>query len=270
LDTLSQPVVYKSPHFCNTGWGVRDLSLKEFVCSFGLASPSHVAVDCQAVVLPLFPLKLLEAPLQHVLYTLSAPAKVPVDSLVDVVPLMDSTDSAPSGKTWLPTIGKFVPSSWLDETVISDKASKSDDAQVPAHLWDNHITLVLPQIHKEALAGFRSLALLWQRRYMYCQFRAYLRDKFGPAWLLRLLTVRRQAHAMALAALFIAPPPPRGVRQGRGGFTPSISSALSPALPARLELLLHLDGDAGCQVMNRYFGGEWWDWQSGSSLAFWR
>jgi hypothetical protein len=33
---------------------------------------------------------------------------------------------------------------------------------------------------------------------------------------------------------------------------------------------LHLDGDAGCQVMNRYFGGEWWDWQSGSSLAFWR
>jgi hypothetical protein len=34
--------------------------------------------------------------------------------------------------------------------------------------------------------------------------------------------------------------------------------------------MLHLDSDAGCQVLNRYFGGQWWDWQAGSSLAFWR
>jgi hypothetical protein len=35
-------------------------------------------------------------------------------------------------------------------------------------------------------------------------------------------------------------------------------------------MLLHLDSDAGCQVLNRYLGGQWWDWKAGSSLAFWR
>jgi hypothetical protein len=35
-------------------------------------------------------------------------------------------------------------------------------------------------------------------------------------------------------------------------------------------LALHLDADAGSQVLNRCFGGEWWDWSAGSSLAFWR
>jgi hypothetical protein len=38
----------------------------------------------------------------------------------------------------------------------------------------------------------------------------------------------------------------------------------------RAALALHLDADAGCQVLNRYFGAEWWDWSAGSSLAFWR
>jgi hypothetical protein len=36
------------------------------------------------------------------------------------------------------------------------------------------------------------------------------------------------------------------------------------------DLALHMDADAGCQVLNRCFGSEWWDWSAGSSLAFWR
>jgi hypothetical protein len=71
LNDLCSPVVYKSPHFCSSGWGSRLLSLKELACSFDLPSPSHGAVDCHEVLAPLFPLKLLEAPLAHVLLSLS-------------------------------------------------------------------------------------------------------------------------------------------------------------------------------------------------------
>jgi hypothetical protein len=44
----------------------------------------------------------------------------------------------------------------------------------------------------------------------------------------------------------------------------------SGPLLSQSDLALHLDADAGCQVLNRCFGAEWWDWSAGSSLAFWR
>jgi hypothetical protein len=48
-----------------------------------------------------------------------------------------------------------------------------------------------------------------------------------------------------------------------------VTDATRPKI-SRADLQLHLDADAGCQVMNRCFGGQWWDWSAGSSLAFWR
>jgi hypothetical protein len=39
LDALTCPVVYKSPHFCVTGWGSIMLSLAKLACAFDL--PSH-------------------------------------------------------------------------------------------------------------------------------------------------------------------------------------------------------------------------------------
>jgi hypothetical protein len=155
LDALTLPVVYKSPHFCTTGWGVRDLNLKELACSFDLPSPSHATVTEAALLLPLYPLKLMEAPLQHILTLLSGP----VTAAPVATPLVEDLSSSVSpGQTWLPTLGKFLPDTWLDETIISDKAAKADDAlQVPEHLWDNRSTLVLPQLTKASLAGFRKL-----------------------------------------------------------------------------------------------------------------
>ena len=35
---LSMPVVYKSPHFCRTGWGSRKLALSELACALDLPS----------------------------------------------------------------------------------------------------------------------------------------------------------------------------------------------------------------------------------------
>jgi hypothetical protein len=183
-------------------------------------------------------------------------------------------ESATPGKTWLASIGKFLPDSWSDESLISDKAAKADGSSVPVHLRDKRSTLVLLQLNKPALAGFRLLALIWQRKYMHRQLRSYLREKFGSDWLPRLLRVRAYSTRLVNAALAakrvekegdgVIPPPRKGLRAGRLVFSPST------APPSRTEMLLHLDSDACCQVLNRYFGGQWWDWKAGSSLAFWR
>jgi hypothetical protein len=125
----------------------------------------------------------------------------------------------------------------------------------------------MPQLTDAALAGFRKLALIWQRKYMYRQFRAFLRTKYGDDWLAHLLRVRRYSYALTAEAVPSlrkngSPPPRKWVRRG--------CVPTEGYLPTRDNLMLHLDSDAGCQVLNRYFGGQWWDWQAGSSLAFWR
>jgi hypothetical protein len=67
MGDLLLPVVFKSPHFCRTGWGTRQLSSGELACAFDL--PSHcVTLVADGTLLPqLFPLKLLSEPLQYVL-----------------------------------------------------------------------------------------------------------------------------------------------------------------------------------------------------------
>jgi hypothetical protein len=218
LTELELPVVYKSPHFCRTGWGARPLNLKEFACSFDFPSPSHASMDELSIFAVLFPLKLLEAPLQHVFESLpsdtSVATSLPLSSLSSLGPL---TSAPASGKTWLPLIGKFLPDSWSDETLISDKAAKADAAPVPCHLWDKQSTLVFPQLTAAALAGFRSLAIVWQRRYMATQLRFYLKLKHGADWLPRLLRVRLASKVLATSALDSQepdPPPRKRVRQG--------------------------------------------------------
>lgn len=48
-----------------------------------------------------------------------------------------------------------LPANWIDLSLISEKAGKSDDADVPAQLWDNRIGLALR-------CSTRSLPTLWR------------------------------------------------------------------------------------------------------------
>jgi hypothetical protein len=195
LDNILLPVVYKSPHFCHTGWGFCPLSLKELACSFDLPSPSHSAVDCREHFTFLLPLKLLEAPFQHVLssLTLALPTPVPPVMLLPSLGIIP-----PLHQTWLPLIQSFFFDSWFDKTLISDKAAKADEAPVPIHLWNNRSKMMFPQLTDRALSGFQTLALIWQCKYMHHHFCTFLWRKYGPDWLPRLLlTVRAQAKAIA-------------------------------------------------------------------------
>jgi hypothetical protein len=50
----------------------------------------------------------------------------------------------PPGLMWLPELGKFLPDTWCDESLISDKAVKADEDPAPEHLWANRTRLVIP------------------------------------------------------------------------------------------------------------------------------
>jgi hypothetical protein len=192
MNELTLPVVYKSPHFCRTGWGTRALSLGELACAYDLPSHCVDAISETALLSQVFPLKLLTEPLQFVMESLvlKTPPPVlllgpaflrglepttPADSVSLQSPLFEDVSTHfvklaalakpssptvplmlngipnpagpgipgkriwfhdPPGMTWLPALGKFLPDSWCDETIISDKAAKSDEDPVPHHLWD--------------------------------------------------------------------------------------------------------------------------------------
>jgi hypothetical protein len=323
MDALTLPVVYKSPHFCVTGWGARELSLGELACAFDLPSHCAALVTEPAALKSLFPLKLLSEPLQFLLESLasSASPRPPVPSasdprLIVIAPLAPEASLAlvakrfallddgslssrgpvplfidglpnpagpgvpgkrtwfrdPPGLTWLPELGKFLPDSWCDETLISDKAVKGDEAPVPEHLWDNRIQLVIPSASK--LKGFQTLALLWQRKFMYRQFRKWLTLRHGRDWDIRLAAIRRTTARAVHRA--VGAPPRKRSQGGSPPITPAPKKVTfgpeeeSRPLLTQSDLAIHLDADAGCQVLIRCLGGEWWDWSSGSSLAFWR
>jgi hypothetical protein len=84
----------------------------------------------------------------------------------------------PPVMTWLPELGKFLPDTWCDESLILDKAAKANDEPVPEHLWANRIRLVIPSATR--LKGFQMLALPWQHKYMYKQFRRFLDLRHWP------------------------------------------------------------------------------------------
>ena len=321
MDALTQPVVYKSPHFCVTGWGARELSLGELACAFDLPSHCVDLIPDPTLLKSLFPLKLFSEPVQFLLESLTtsvaakplipqvSAARLPIAPLapdatlalvaerfasLDVSPLapngvplfLDGIPNPagpgvpgkrtwfrdPPGMTWLPALGKFLPDSWCDESLISDKAAKDDADPVPEHLWDNRVQLVIPSASK--LKGFQTLALLWQRKSMYRQFRKWMFLRHGSDWNDRLGAIRRLT---ARAAHRAVAPPPRKRSQGGSPQDPPASKPTSfgpkeesRPLLSQLDLAIHLDADAGIQVLNRCFGGEWWDWSGGSSLAFWR
>jgi hypothetical protein len=90
---LTLPVVYKSPHFCRTGWGARKLDLPELACAFDLPSQSIPILTDSGMLVSFFPLKLVTEPLQFLLNSL---ASQPMALLPQLTPRLPQTAPAVS------------------------------------------------------------------------------------------------------------------------------------------------------------------------------
>jgi hypothetical protein len=128
MDALTQPVVYKSLHFCMTGWGARELSLGELACAFDLPSHCVALVTEPTLLKSLFPLKLQSEPLQFLLESLSSsvPAKPLVPSilaswLIPIAPLVPKATLALVAKHFasLDVFLLFLPMTFLFSLMAS-------------------------------------------------------------------------------------------------------------------------------------------------------
>ena len=241
--------------FYKSGWGRRALEPRELGAAFDL--PLWLLDDSTA----------FDWWFQHILHPRSVPVKIAGSVLRELLPSLEpvfvhhlstagrkhggpSSPSRPAKRgrwltepyeewrdgvlgTSLPHLPAFLPhGAWLDESIVTDSAVKSDDAVAPFWIWDGRIRGIYPWLTPSALAGFRSLALRWWRKSLFRSFLRYLSSRFGNDW-------RRLVHSPA---------------PSKGGDSFSLSAVHA----------------AGCTVLHQVLASTWWDWDVGSSLLFWR
>ena len=237
LDHLHHPVILPT-HLSRTGWGSRFLTPAELGRIFGLPAPHFSPVDLDLSLshfLGMVPLPILDSwftPWSSHLPSVSpVPAPVIGFSPRRILPVLTAT--------WIPSLRRFLPHSWIDATLVTSKAAKRDDAAAPTALWDERLRLLFPY-PAWVYTSLRRFLLARSRRRLLSELLVYLRSTYGLDWQAALQAHRRSA--------------PR--HQG-GWMDTSFSS------------LVH-DVAQGCQVLYSFSGATWWDWDLGSTLVFWR
>ena len=172
---------------------------------------------------PYVPLQILDGVLKN--YLMSRPFVSPlvVQGLTAV--------QASTGRTYIPSLGRYLTHEWIDEKLASAKASKADDAGIPTHMWDMRITKLFPslatqlgewgthlwigtEVPRTYLAFFRHRLMGLLRRKIWKELRAYLALIHGPNWCSDLLTIRA---AIAEARRSSSSPIAVGRKRERGG-----------------------------------------------------
>jgi hypothetical protein len=192
MDRNLPPVVFPS-HATRTKWGIRPLTSKEI----GLCLDAPLWVVSKPVLLSLFlqrfldgkvmPLKMLQAPLFACLKYLDSftPEEPPAAAVAS--PLPPAEDSRGS---WLASLGKWLPPTWVEAGSLSDKAAKADDAAIHTGLWDARISSVLP-LAAGLLVCLRKVAFGWWCGRVGKSLRNYLTKRHGSQWAAHLQLERR-------------------------------------------------------------------------------
>jgi hypothetical protein len=177
---LERPVAYQTS-YSSSQWGSRLLTAEEIGISFGLPGRLRVG-GLTTAMFPFVPVQVLAGCLDSlgkVTGRLFQPLSTPGPKVLAPVPTF----------TWLPSIGQRLDHSWIDQSAVSSKAAKCDDARVMTHMWDRRVVLPLPGT-QEGLPFLRSRLLRFQRSRLYAEFRCHMRDTHGPDWLGQLKLIR--------------------------------------------------------------------------------
>jgi hypothetical protein len=127
---LDRPVRYQT-YMVAGGWGGRKLIPEEIRDAFDI--PSWLLEFPQGSP----PIKLLLSCLDAVQH------RVPPQENLAAARLPTTRATLPDS-TYLHLLKHWLPHTWADATLITDKASKADDAEVAFSIWDQRILLVIP------------------------------------------------------------------------------------------------------------------------------
>jgi hypothetical protein len=251
---LDRPVRYQA-YMVAGGWGERKLIPEEIRDAFDI--PSWLLEFPQGPP----PIKLLVSCLDAVQHRVP-----PQDNLAAA--MLPTTRATLSASTYIPLLKHWIPHIWADATLITDKASKADDAEA-AFIWDQWILLVIPPcislLQKTSRAGFssppisplqalnriRDLVQQKQWKLIFLDFRFFLIERHGPNWDSNLCAARADQRIRSDSSL------PSSLKRSKGGKEAMTSSLI-------------LNTAQGCAVLRCFTNGSWWDWKLGSTLFFWR
>ena len=170
LGKITQPVLLQS-FYSRSGWAKRPLAAEELEMAFDL--PDCVRWEPTFVSL-VPPLQILRAVMEGIL------SRQPIETC-DLPPkrlkLIPSDKGLNDDRHWIPSLGRWLPGSWAD-TEISDKAVKSDDADIDFFPWNQRIMLVLPWISSRAIRIMEHLCYIRWCRFLTSSFRRYLRSRY--------------------------------------------------------------------------------------------
>jgi hypothetical protein len=242
---LTREVCYHT-HFSATGWGTRSLSSDEIGIAFGWPSWARKA-NQEHNSFRFVPVQIMDGILRSLVS--EAPPTTPLQTPIP------KGASRGSNRSWLPSIQKFLPHSWIDSTLVSAKAAKRDDAGVPSHLWDQRCSLVLPHCTPalSTLREFLSRALVTR---LWDEFYAYLRTTHGEDWRATL-----SSHKQRVEGRF----PRKRTRGDKDSKERDRrESESSPADELAKDVV------AGIDAIGRLDKADWWTWKNGSTLLYWR
>jgi hypothetical protein len=217
--------------FSHSGIGRRLLSVDELAGIFGLHSRMRMGELRLESFAALLPVGLLDCVLRPLL---RSAAVCQSDGSPMLSPLLFPERSL-SCRTWLPSLHLYLPHDWIIPQLVTDKAAKRDDADVPVSLWDRRITLLFPSTGP-VLERFRARLLLIRGRSLYKEFLSYLHDTYGASWCSQLCQYRTTSSVSG-----------RAPARHPGGLTMSYQSGLD----------LHLDCLAGIDAVAKFVTGSW-------------
>jgi hypothetical protein len=249
---LTKDIVYHT-HYSATGWGIRCLSPDEVGIAFGWPAWARRSATGSLTAFPCVPLQILDGCLQGLLDGVprTDPLKTP-----SLPPKPSSNDFS-----WLHRIQKFLPHSWIDSALVTDKAAKRDDAGVPTHLWDRRCSLVFPHL-APTLPILRKWLMRAATTRLWAEFHTFLTDTHGAGWREELASYKLDSARGR---------PPEGMRtmgvMKRNMKRKRIGKEEKRTF-ARDEL--YKDVIAGTDAVSRFSEADWWAWKKGSALFFWR
>jgi hypothetical protein len=234
---LERPIIHPTTYY-KTGWGVRCLNADELGLAFGF--PVWLRTGGLALTdFPCVPVQIMDGCLRAILGT-----KTFTSPMVEQV--LDDVADHCHDQTFLSSIGRYLPHSWISESLITAKAVKHDDAKVEHAMWDQRILLIFPwALSILAFLRMRLMALLRLR--LGRELRAHLRLEYGTGWVARLALARKPSCG--------------GRNRPNGGGLKGSEKE---------EWNLKRDAAVGIDVLHKFASADWWNWTAGSTLIFWR
>ena len=219
----------------STGWGLRNLTNREYCNVWGLSELENANVDI-TWVLSIAPTQVASLIIASYFSSNLVPAAVPSLKLRSHSPIH------PSNTTTFHNINVTIPHDWIDNTVVLSATRKADNAPVPASLWDRRIMASFPDrpVNVELLSLFRRVGLSFYRKRLRRSFVSHLRQECPDEW-----------------SAFLGK-----IKHTNVSNTPTTVGGKKSEFQKTLE--------AGVDVLLRADNATWFEWNGGSALIFWR